>query len=373
MKKVREALFSGRQKRATVIAVIAGVILALAIGLWLTRNEAKDLWLSRQPTRTWYVATTGEDSADGTSETTPITSIQQALDYAKPGDTVKIADGEYKQSFSSVRDGTKKRPITIEGSRKAIIYGSGSRIIEINHSFLQLKGFSVNGKSGDGTKKSDYKDKLIYVIGKEKNNGVHGLLLTDLSLENAGGECLRLRYQAHDNEVSKSIIKNCGVYDFKFSDGGKNGEGIYVGTAPEQLSDGKNPTNGRDTSNNNWIHDNQIETYGNECVDIKESAHDNLVENNSCSHQMDSESGGLDARGSNNTFRGNKVFNNKGAGVRLGGDEDDDGINNNVYDNEIFDNEGTALKITREPQGKICGNDVNNNKDDETSAANNCE
>ncbi|MGH9857606.1 MAG: right-handed parallel beta-helix repeat-containing protein, partial [Acidobacteriota bacterium] len=94
---------------------------------------------------------------------------------------------------------------------------------------------------------------------------------------------------------------------------------------------------------------------------VKEAAHDNLVEHNRCTKQLDDESGGLDARGDNNTFRYNEIYGNKGAGVRLGGDSDSDGINNHVYGNTIRDNGGNGIKILRSPQGKICENTFSNN------------
>ena len=84
----------------------------------------------------------------------------------------------------------------------------------------------------------------------------------------------------------------CGISDFEFNDGSKNGEGVYIGTAPEQLKDGKNPTAKIDRSNNNWVHHNQFNTQGNECVDIKEGSSFNLIENNRRTGQKDINSGG---------------------------------------------------------------------------------
>lgn len=125
----------------------------------------------------------------------------------------------------------------------------------------------------------------------------------------------------------------------------KNGEGIYLGTALEQLNDGKNPTSDIDVSSGNWIHDNNIVTEGNECVDIKEGSRQNIVENNSCTGQKDPESAGLNSRGDENVFRYNQVFDNLGAGVRLGGDTPNDGSNNDVYGNNIYNNAGGGIKF----------------------------
>ena len=183
-----------------------------------------------------------------------------------------------------------------------------------------------------------------------------------MNLKNAGGECVRLRYFAQDNEIAHNTITSCGVHDFRFKDGGKNGEGVYIGTAPEQLKDKKNPTTDPDQSNNNWIHHNNFNTQGNECVDIKEAASGNVIEHNICTGQKDKESGGMDSRGNANIFRNNEIFGCAGAGIRLGGDTKADGIKNIIYENTISNNKAGAVKVMQQPQGKICGNSLSSNK-----------
>ncbi len=307
--------------------------------------------------RTLHVAPNGDDANDGLSADAPLKSIQTALDRAEPGDTVLLAEGQYFEDFRSRRDGTRERPITLYGKAGAIIKGSGksARVIEISHDYLTLTGFTVDGLVGNGNKESHYRDKLIYVQGKEKRSGVTGLKLQYLTVRNAGGECVRLRYFAEDNEIAYNTIERCGAYDFALDGDGKNGEGIYIGTAPEQRDDG-NPTEDTDVSRNNWIHHNRIDTRANECVDIKEGSTDNIVEYNQCTGQRDKESGGLGSRGSGNIFRYNLVHDNRGAGVRLGGDKKTDGIDNEVYGNTFRNNQEGGIKIMRKPQARICSN-----------------
>lgn len=289
----------------------------------------------------------------------PSSSIQQALDRAMPGDTISLAPGRYFQDFRTVRNGQPGRPIVIRGTRNAIVSGAGaSRIVEINHDYVELHGFTIDGKHAREESKDSYRDKLVYVVGNRPGDGVTGLRIINMSLKNAGGECIRLRYQAQRNEVANSSIENCGIYDFVYKDGGKNGEGIYIGTAPEQLGKRGVPDASVDRSNANWIHHNIFNTRGNECVDIKEGSSGNIVEHNRCTGQRDKKSAGLDARGSGNTFRHNVVYGNRGAGIRLGGDEDDDGIGNSAYSNTLRDNAVGSLKVQRGPQGRICGNVV---------------
>jgi nitrous oxidase accessory protein NosD len=285
--------------------------------------------------------------------------IQRALEHAKPGDIIELAPGRYFQDFRTVRNGHPGRPIIIRGGRNAIISGAGAnRVVEINHDYIELHGFTIDGKHASREDKDSYRDKLIYAVGSRPGDGVTGLRIIGMRIKNAGGECVRLRYQAQRNEIANSSIENCGIYDFVYKDGGKNGEGIYIGTAPEQLGKRGVPDASVDRSNANWIHHNTFNTRGNECVDIKEGSSGNIVEHNRCTGQRDKKSAGLDARGSGNTFRHNVVYGNRGAGIRLGGDEDDDGIGNSAYSNTLRDNEVGSLKIQRGPQGKICGNVV---------------
>lgn len=312
--------------------------------------------------KNYYISPSGSDSNDGMSFSSAFKSIQKALDFASGGDIINLAAGSYTQDLVTKKNGSSDKPITITGPKEAVVKGGGkARVLEINHDYLTLSGFTIDGLAGSSTSASGYRDKLIYVQGKETKAGVTGLKILNMVIKNAGGECVRLRYFAQNNEIANNSISNCGVHDFKFNAGGKNGEGIYIGTAPEQLGDGKNPTSDPDQSNNNSIHDNNFNTQGNECVDIKEAASGNIIENNKCTGQKDANSGGMDSRGEGNTFRNNEIYGNSGAGIRLGGDKEAQGINNSIYQNIIKDNKSGGVKFQRAPQSKVCGNNMSGN------------
>lgn len=312
----------------------------------------------------YFVSLSGNDSNDGLSAEKALLTIQKAVDKLEPGDSLFLADGIYFQDFITRKNGLENAEIIISGSEKAIIKGTGKigRIIEINHSFNVLQGFTVDGLVGDSKEEKNYRDKLIYIQGKEPKKGVTGVKILNMHLKNAGGECVRIKYFSQKNEIAYNKINGCGAFDFIFSGGGKNGEGIYIGTAPEQTDDDKNPTSDVDHSDNNWIHDNVIDTQGNECVDIKEGSSGNLVENNRCTGQKDKDSAGFDSRGSGNIFLKNESFGNLGSGIRLGGDKKTDGIDNIIKDNYLHDNQNGGIKIQRLPQKQICQNRILKNK-----------
>lgn len=309
---------------------------------------------------TYYVSPGGDDAQSGIAAETSVKTIQKAIDMAQPGDTVMLAAGEYPQDMISRRNGTADAPITITGPKTAVVRGAGAdRVIEINHHYHTLNGFTVDGLAG-----SVYHDKLIYVLGKEARKPLVGLKITNMTVKNSGGECIRLRYFVTGAEIAHNTIGACGAFDFIQNAGGKNGEGIYVGTSSKQWNDGKNPTNDPDETKGNVIHHNTINTQGNECVDIKEGATGNIVEYNTCTGQRDAESGGFDSRGSNNTFRYNSVKGSLGVGIRFGGwlvNGIQYGKGNDAYGNAIEDNKAGAFKFETGPQGKICENALKTN------------
>ncbi|MEK7551651.1 MAG: DUF1565 domain-containing protein [Patescibacteria group bacterium] len=389
-KKKKQVVKPVSNSMIKILAVIIIVILSLSIvfALFNKNNKSKEkseevnigVGASLSPTNKSSSDTTsddkiginyfvdpnkGNDNNTGISKELPLKTIQKALVLANPSDVINLLNGNYFQDVVSVRDGLSNAPITIKGKKQAIVRGAGSpRVIEINHNNIHLEGFTIDGLVGDPNDEKSYRDKLIYVLGKKQQNEVTGLKITKMTIQNSGGECVRLRYFVVGSEVSYNTIGPCGVFDFKFESDNKNGEGIYLGTSADQWSDGKNPTSGPDKSTKNYIHHNIINTQGNECVDIKEGSSENIVEYNSCTGQMDPQSGGLDARGDKNTFRYNLTFGNKGAGVRLGGHTVDGiiyGLGNNVYGNTFKQNQAGGLKIETEPQGKICGNNMSEN------------
>ncbi len=340
---------------------------AISISAALTAETPSALLSPLQPPLHYFVAPTGNDAYSGLRATTPLATIQHALTLVRAGDTIHLAPGDYFENLISVNAGRAGAPITITGPADAVLRGAGkaSAAFYLTDNYYTLTGFTIDGLYGDPDSKDGYTQKLLYVQGKGDKEGVTGLRVLAMHFQNAGGECLRLRYFAQQNEIAYSSFRVCGLLDFVFDEGGKNGEGIYIGTAPAQLEDGKNPTADPDESGNNWIHHNQMDTQGNECVEIKEGGYNNLIEYNLCTGQLDPASAGIGARGSNNIIRYNTIYDNVGAGIRLGGHKLDDrqyGIDNEVYGNYLYGNIAGGVKIIIEPQSKICSNRLERNQ-----------
>lgn len=330
-------------KRIVLIAVVALVAALTATPAWAATS--------------YYVSPSGDDAHGGTSAATAFRTLQKAFDVAPSGSTIRLAPGTYLQ------DAVTRRPsVRVTGPASAVFKGAGgSRILQVQHDDVTLDGFSIDGLFGAADSKDGYRDKLIYAMSTVAGDGVAGLTIRGMTLTNAGGECVRLRYLITGAEVSGNRITGCGVHDFVFGDGGKNGEAIYIGTAPEQQGANGAPDARPDVSRDNHVFGNVINTLGNECVDIKENSTANLVEANVCTGQKDPQSAGFDARGSGNTFRYNVARGNLGAGIRFGGDTPTDGTGNDAYGNVITDNAAGGIKFQAQPQGLVCGNAMSNN------------
>lgn len=294
------------------------------------------------------MSTQGVDSNDGSSPLKALSSVQAAIKRSYAGDEILLLPGIYHEDIHSVRSGRIGAPIVLRGLGEVTLKGAGKRsIIDIEHSYIHVQDITLDGAYSS---KGAFRNKLIYAEGRS-DALLAGLRLVHLQLHNAGGECLRLRF-VRASEVAFNNISNCGRLAFDLSRNRKNGEGIYLGTAPEQLS------GDLDRSMANRIHHNYIHTNAAECIDVKEGAENNQIDNNICTGQLDPDSAGISARGNHNVIHHNLVYGNRGAGIRLGGDTATCGIHNDVYDNYLEANQEGGLKIMRMPQGRLCSNQI---------------
>ena len=228
----------------------------------------------------------------------PIPRIAQAVAAAVAGDTVLVGPGRYAEEVRTVRPGRPAAPIRVLGRPGAHLVGSRGlargRLVQVLHDHVTLQSLELSDANI-----------LVWV------QGARGVRLLGNRLHDAGGECVRLKGHAQANEVAGNVIARCGRVRFDLARGAKNGEAIYIGTAPEQS--GGRP----DRSNGNRVHHNRIAATA-ECVDVKEAALRNLVERNRCSGSDDPDGAGLSSRGDHTTFRYNVSTRHAGAGIRLG-------------------------------------------------------
>src|SRR5689334_11741512 len=72
--------------------------------------------------------------------------LKTALAGAKPGDTIKLADGTYTGNFKTTVSGSSSAPITLTGSAAAVLTAGGGYGLHLNGaSYWQVKGITVTG------------------------------------------------------------------------------------------------------------------------------------------------------------------------------------------------------------------------------------
>jgi len=178
----------------------------------------------------WVNPKTGADDNDG-SRAHPFKTIQAALDGAKPGTEINLAPGTYRERITTRVNGTSDHPIVLKGpesgraraDRYRATVVDTSRVVNINHSHYVLEGFTVDGQPElrgahyptslddiDAFKRR-VKDrvadsKLIYLGSADTSRDVTGVTIRNMFLSGAGGECVRLRNNAHDNTIAYSVI-----------------------------------------------------------------------------------------------------------------------------------------------------------------------
>ena len=112
------------------------------------------LLLAWSPARagTYYVATDGDDGADGSSGT-PWKTLQHAADTVVAGDTVIVRAGNHAGFDLDGRNGTSTEPIAFRAEAGAAITSDNDRTDGINvenASWIIIEGFTVNNRTRAG-------------------------------------------------------------------------------------------------------------------------------------------------------------------------------------------------------------------------------
>lgn len=189
------------------------------------------------------------------------TQLKAALLNATPGDDIVLADGTYTGKFviAANTNGTSNNPITLRGSRNAVLDGNdvtSGYVLHVQSSYWNIKGFTIkNGNKGIMT------------------DGVKHVLIDGLTITNIGQEGIHLRTFSSNNIIQNCEISYTGVVTADY------GEGIYIGTAKSNWA---SVTNGAiDNCDSNKVLNNKIGPYvAAECIDIKEGTTGGLISGN---------------------------------------------------------------------------------------------
>ncbi|HLL88363.1 MAG TPA: discoidin domain-containing protein [Tepidisphaeraceae bacterium] len=115
---------------------------------------------SRELLTAYFVSTTGNDANSGVNLSVPFKTIQRAANVARPGDTVLIRGGTYRETVTPANSGTGGAPITFQNYNGEKVTISGTDVV---------RNWGLNGgkvyKAGMGWSLGNGRDQ-VFVDGK---------------------------------------------------------------------------------------------------------------------------------------------------------------------------------------------------------------
>lgn len=332
----------------------------------------------------------GSKDASGT-EADPLRSVQTAMEQALPGQTVYVKPGEYREVVLSRRHGEPDAPITLTGSKDAVLRNHPDEFytLRVRHNHIHVTGISITGLR-DPTRPDEVS---AYAPGSPIQ--VRPLFSTDEYLEdvviaphglgNSRGALLNIE-RTKDSEVGPFRVTGPAGAEFTVGDKrDHNGEIVYIGTAINNLGTGEKPWEAPDLTRNIHVHhiDNSAGYRHSEIVNTKEGAHKILIEYCSDyggSMNTEYEEGKRDGwpasvriQGSDTVVRWCDLRNGIGHGISIAGSIEGRGLtedqqelvkdfasDNSIYGNRIVDHGKLAIAAYSrgiEAQRVVCGNE----------------
>lgn len=195
--------------------------------------------------------------------------LKTAILSAQPGDKIVLADGTYQSSmlagnytgsFAATVDGTADNPITITGSRNAIIDGNGTGgrygLYLYGADYWNIDGLTVANAS-----------KGIVLDGSSH------VFIRNVKVTNVGMEAVHFRSFSQYNVIRDSVITGTGKKSPQY------GEGVYIGSANSNWAtySGSQP----DRSDRNIVIGNTFSDFTAEALDLKEGSVGGYIASNS--------------------------------------------------------------------------------------------
>jgi hypothetical protein len=345
-----------------------------------------------QASATIYVSPDGDDGSPGTEEQ-PMQTIQTVLSVVEPGQTIYLQPGEYRGVVATVTSGQPDAPITITGSKDAVLRPSKAvdekhwNPIVIRHSHYRLTGVTIDGlHTPDAPEQVDsYVDRLLKVSPEaETSDYIEDVVIAPTGIGNSKTQLINV-IRAENCEFGPfKIIGPAGVEYLHGDKQSHQGEFLYIGTPLQTYADGADGYfwDQYDRSRNIRVHhiDNSEGYHHCEIVDCKDGTEDITIEY--CTDAGGSRNNepfspqSIHMRGHDCTVRWNRLADGAGNGIEVykpGSDElypefgfDEEVVDqiataNAIYGNEIheFGNQAIAFDAeTRDAQRHVCGNDV---------------
>ncbi|RJT80927.1 hypothetical protein D6T63_06935 [Arthrobacter cheniae] len=194
-------------------------------------------------------------SPAGVVQVSTAAGLKSALASAQPGQVIELRDGRYIGAFTASASGTASAPITLRGSRNAVL-STGSTSsgygLHVTGSNWRITGISV-ASSAKGI-----------VLDGSKNTVINGV-----DVGTIGAEAVHFRSGSSDGAVLDSFIHDTGLTHPEY------GEGIYIGSAKSNWVSGA-----PDRSDRITVRGNRVTNTSAEGIDIKEGTTGGVITGN---------------------------------------------------------------------------------------------
>jgi plastocyanin len=338
----------------------------------------------------YHVAPGGDDGADGTADR-PLRTVAEGLARAEPGETVRLAPGEYRELVRTVRDGEPDAPITVEGPPEAVIRPTRAvnDCVLIEHHHFRIRGVTVDGLADPDRKFADYEawmPRLVNIspLGRrdEGVEYVRDVVVEPSRMGNAARAMVQVERVRGASIGNFEVIGPAGMqFDRRVDnhDPGHIREIVYVGSPEVHRGEPYYGFDTLDRTSDVRIHhiDNSAGYRHNELVDVKLGSERITVEyctDRNAGHNSDGgRNAAIDVKGNDCTVRWNDVGVCTTA-VSFGAwapspdvDGGDWSRNNAVYGNRLHDfaagafrlrNTGDSGPVSFDDQRAICGNEI---------------
>ncbi|SDK29945.1 discoidin domain-containing protein [Nonomuraea jiangxiensis] len=237
--------------------------------------RARDAAGNRSAASSAVTVQTGGSSGGSTVDVATAAQLSAALSAAQPGQTIRLAAGEYRGAFLAQRAGTASAPITLTGPTNAVLvndgpsgtapscpaptsgWDSGYGLWLFGANYWRLNGFTVkDSKKG-------------IVLDNSRNVTIDGVYV-----HHTDEEAVHFRRSSADGVIQNSRIDNAGLVQPGY------GEGVYIGSANSNWSCHGN-SGGVDRSDRVRVLNNVIgPNVAAEHIDIKEGTFDGVIRGN---------------------------------------------------------------------------------------------
>ena len=203
---------------------------------------------------------TPPESGAGTVTVSTAAGLSAALLAASPGQTIRLEDGLYVGKFVASVSGTAAAPITLAGSRAAVL-STGSTAsgygLHVKGSHWRISGFTVSTAA-----------KGIVLDGSTHT------VISNVDVGSIGDEAVHFRRNSSDSILRDSEIHDTGLVQPGY------GEGVYIGSANGNWASVMGSSATPDRSDRVQVINNRIFRTPAEGIDAKEGTSAGVIRGN---------------------------------------------------------------------------------------------